>query len=319
MTRALWMLLALLGLAGCAADPYGPNAQGVCPLVRVAEMPLGNYHNLMFIDAQISGQTVRLIVDTGAERTILTQAAAERLHLPRDYQHATRTFGIGGLLLGWDVTLPDGMVLGGTHLPVDRVSVGEFQVSGAVGGEADGLLGADILLAFDLDLNLPAHQLTMYRARRECPDAPPPWHEPYVALNGIGTQHDRLSVPFELDGTQGVAVLDTGAQVSSVSDQMVARMGLTKALATDHTIVAHGAAPQTVSVPVHQFKELRIGPAVMNNPVLPVVPISGGIGDALVGADFLRGRRVWLSFSTHRVLVTPIQSGPTMASAAKGP
>ena len=37
------------------------------------------------------------------------------------------------------------------------------------------------------------------------------------------------------------------------------------------------------------------------------------MGDALIGADFLRGRRVWLSFSTHRVLVTPIQSGPWIA------
>jgi hypothetical protein len=213
--------------------------------------------------------------------------------------------------------LPDGMVLGSTHLPVDRVSVGEFEVSGAVGGEADGLLGADILLAFDLDLNLPAHQLTMYRARRECPDAAPPWHEPYVALKGIGTEHDRLVVPFELDGAQGVGVLDTGAQVSSVSDRMAARMGLTKELSEDRTIMAHGASAQAVSVPVHRFKQLRIGPAVMNDPVMPVVALSGGIGDALVGADFLQGRRVWLSFSTHRVLVTPIQSG-VVASAVPG-
>ena len=38
-----------------------------------------------------------LLVDTGAERTLLTETAVDRLHLPRDYQHATRTYGIGSL------------------------------------------------------------------------------------------------------------------------------------------------------------------------------------------------------------------------------
>jgi predicted aspartyl protease len=315
VTRLLLLLVVLLG--GCAADPYGPDVAGVCPLVRLAEMPVYARGNLLYVAATINGEPVTLLVDTGAERTLLTEDAVKRLNLPRDYQHVTRTWGIGNPTSSWDATLPDGIVLGSTHFPVDRVTVGPFAIKQS-GGNADGLLGADILLAFDIDLDLPAHRIIMYRARRGCPDAVPPWQPPYLALAGITVRRDRLMVPFQLDGVPGVAVLDTGAQLSSISEQMAQRLGIGKdALSDDRAVMAHGAAREQVMVRIHRFQELRVGPAVMQTPALPVVPMTGSMGDALVGADFLRGRRVWLSFSTHRVFVTPLpQSAPVIAATS---
>lgn len=312
MSRAPALLLLLFGLAGCAADPYAPTVAGVCPLVRVAEMPLHAHGNLLFVQASIDGAPITLLVDTGAERTLLTEDTVKQLHLPRDYEHVTRTWGIGNPTASWDALLPDGLVLGGTHFPVDRVTVGDFAIPQPGAG---GLLGADILLAFDLDLDLPDHRLTMYRARRECPHAAPPWNEPYLALDGITVQRDRLMVPFELDGVAGRGVLDTGAQLSSISLRMAEKIGVDKqALSDDRLVMAHGAAPEQVAVHIHHFQELRVGPAVMEAPALPIVPMTGGMGDALVGADFLRGRRVWLSYSTQRVFVTPLHQAPLIAA-----
>jgi predicted aspartyl protease len=112
-----------------------------------------------------------------------------------------------------------------------------------------------------------------------------------------------------------MGVLDTGAQLSSISQGMAERVGLVEGeLATDRTVMAHGAAPDQVAVRIHRFRELRVGPEVMESPALPVVPMTSGMGDALVGGDFLRGRRVWLSFSTQRVFVTPLQRGPWIAA-----
>ncbi len=142
----------------------------------------------------------------------------------------------------------------------------------------------------------------------------PPWNEPYVEVAGISTRRDRLLVPFELDGVGGLAVLDTGAQVSSISESMAERIGLAEDdMAQDRTVMAHGAAPDQVAVHIHRFHELRVGSLVMRDPALPVVPMSGGMGDALVGADFLQGRRVWLSLSKQRVFVTPLEHGPWLA------
>ncbi len=314
MMRRFLVFLVLLGMAACTGDPGARRADGTCPLIPLAQMPLEMRANLLFVEAKIEGQPVTLMVDTGAERTLLTEATVNHLHLPRDMHRATRTFGIGSPTATWDAKLPDGIVLGTTRFPVDTVTVGQFAINQIAGQATDGLLGADILLAFDIDLDLPDHRMTLYRARRECPDATPPWNPPYVSVAGVSTRRDRLVVPFELDGTNGTAVLDTGAQVSSVSRSMATRMGLAaEAMAADRTVMAHGASPDQVSVPIHRFRELRVGPAVMHAPLLPVVPMSEGMGDGLIGGDFLRGRRVWLSFVSQRIFVTPLETGPWIA------
>jgi len=312
----LWIfLLGLLGLAGCAStDISARRLDGTCPLIRLAEMPLEISGNLLFVKATVGDAPVTLLVDSGAERTLLTETAVQDLGLPRDYQHATRTFGIGSPTAAWDAKLPNGILLGSTRFPVDSVTVGRFAIKQSSGGTAHGLLGADVLLAFDIDLDLQAQRMTWYRARRECPDAAPPWKEPYVAVKGITTKRDRLLVPFELDGVAGMAVLDTGAQLSSISLRMAERTGVTPAqLAEDRQVLARGAAPDHVPVRLHRFSTFQVGGAMLRSPLLPVVPMSTGMGDALVGADFLRGRRVWLSFSTQRVLLTPAELGPWIA------
>ncbi len=313
----LWLAaLVLLGLAGCGTrDLAAPNAQGVCPLIRLADMPIETRGNLLYVRAGIGSAEVTLLVDTGAERTLLTEATVNRLGLPRDLQHATRTSGIGSATLAWDAKLPNGLILGGRSFPVDTVTVGPFAISKPGDPAVDGLLGADVLLAFDMDIDLPRGRLVLYHARRACPEAGPPWNEPYIPIAGIATRRDRLLVPFSLDGVTGMAILDTGAQFSAISQRMAERTGLfEEAMATDRTVMARGAAPDQVAVRLHRFRELRVGPAVMQAPMLPVVPMSDGLGDALIGADFLRGRRAWLSFSTQRLLVTPLERSAAIAA-----
>jgi predicted aspartyl protease len=314
MNRSALTLLVAVCLAACASGSDGRSSTNTCQLVQVAEMPLEARGNMLFVRARIGEAPVTLLLDTGAERTLLTEAAVDRLRLPRDFQHATRTLGIGSPTATWDARLPNGIQLGGAHLPVDSVTVGHFGMDQVAGDLADGLLGADILLAFDIDLDLPAHRMTLYRARPACPEEAPPWSEPYLEVTGISSRRDRFLVPFELDGVSGLAVLDTGAQVSSISENMVQRIGLAEDdMVQDRTVMAHGAAPDQVAVHIHLFHELRVGSLVMRDPALPVVPMSSNMGDALLGADFLQGRRVWLSLSKQQVFVTPLEHGPWLA------
>ena len=92
-------LLVVLLIAACT-EPAS------CPLVRLAQTPLDVQSNLMFVPAGINGQPVRLLVNTGAERTILTEAAAARLGLSRNTGHVTRTAGIGGISGNSDAVIP---------------------------------------------------------------------------------------------------------------------------------------------------------------------------------------------------------------------
>ena len=316
MRRAL-LVLTLLVLACCAAaDPDTRDARLGCALNRLAEMPLETHGDLLFVRARIAGAPVLLLVDTGAERTLLTEAAVERLRLPRDHQHATRTYGIGSSTASWDAVLPDGLTLGNARFPLDGVTVGRFSMIRVGGAPADGLLGADVLLAFDIDIDVPNRRLTIYRARHGCLQAGPPWSGPYIRLTGITTRQDRMLLPFRLDGVTGLGVLDTGAQLSTISLRMAERLGLDEAdLQADGTVMAHGAAPDQVPVRLHRFRELQVGSTVVHWPTLPVVEMSDGMGDALVGADFLQGRRIWLSFATSRVYVTPLEPAAAIARA----
>jgi predicted aspartyl protease len=316
MRRAL-ATLAIVALGGCAtSEPAAKDAASACQLMRLAEMPVKIHGSMLFVQATIQGAPATLLVDTGAERTLLTEAAVARLGLPRDYQRATQTYGIGGTAAAWDAKLPDGLTLGGKRFPMTSVTVGNFSMMLIDGHAADGLLGADILLASDIDLDLPNRRLTLYRTRHACPEAEPPWIEASIGVAGIATRDNRLLVPFQLDGVEGIGVFDTGAQLTSISSKMAQRIGLEEVhFAGDGTVMAHGAAPQQVAVPIHRFRALRVGPALMHEPMLPVVPMTSGMGDALVGADFLQGRRVWLSFASQRVFVTRLEPGPVIADA----
>jgi hypothetical protein len=81
-------------------------------------------------------------------------------------------------------------------------------------------------------------------------------------------------------------------------------MGLTEqVLAADPPVRNTGTGGVTISR-LHRFQRLRIGPVVEQSPALVVLPSDFGVGDALVGEEFLQGRRVWISFRNRSVFVS---------------
>ena len=57
MSRVL-LLLVLLGIAGCAADPGARTVSGVCPLIRMATVPVEAHGNMLLVHATISGAPI---------------------------------------------------------------------------------------------------------------------------------------------------------------------------------------------------------------------------------------------------------------------
>jgi predicted aspartyl protease len=291
-------VLAIVLLTRCESSPMAD-----CDLVKVAQMPMEVQDQLLVVPAGINDQWVRLVVDTGAERTTISDAVANRLGLPQDPRHTTQSLGIGGTTTATDVTISR-LVLGGVRFPVDRIAVGSFKLQTQRGLNADGLLGADILLAFDMDIDVPGGALTLYRSR-VCPDARPPWKEAAVEIVGVRARKDRLLLPIELDNVAGMAILDTGAQRNIVGQDMARRMALTEqAMLNDPSVHHRGVGPAVTVAHVHQFKLLRIGPIAEMGPEITVMPSDFGVGDALIGEEFLQGRRVWLSFRNRQVFVS---------------
>jgi predicted aspartyl protease len=274
-----------------------------CTPRLIARLPIDVQNRLLIVPVSVNGQTVRLIVDSGAERTTLSEAAAGRLKLPRDMSRISTSVGIGGSNVNADGVVSD-FKLGSVSLaPVQRLAIGTF---GFLPDSVDGLLGADVLLAFGLDIDVPGRTLSIYSVHG-CASSRPDWSEPFEAISGVTAQKDRLLIPFQLDGTPGQAILDTGASSTTIGVRMANRMGLTEdKMSLDRKIVQSGAGAGTVTAHYHWFRELRVGPADTKGLMLSVLPTDVAGGDALIGEDFLEGRRVWLSFPTRQVFVSKL-------------
>jgi predicted aspartyl protease len=301
VVRASASLLLLFLVSACVSSPVD------CKIRVITSTPLEVRNRLLIVTAGIEGKPVTLLVDTGAERTLLSEQAARRLGLARDPTRITRSAGMGGTYQSHDAIVP-ALVLGGKNIPIDRIAVGQLRFGRGL--TADGLLGADILLGnyIDDDIDVPDRTLTLYHARR-CPNDDPPWHQPWARIDGVQTFKDRLLVPLTVDGVSGMGILDTGAQATTLGHRMAVRLGLTAADMADDPIVRHhGAGPGSQVSRLHQFHTLKIGPAVATDPSLSVLPVDIGGADALIGEDFIDGRRIWLSFSSHDVFIATRKS-----------
>ncbi len=80
-------------------------------------------------------------------------------------------------------------------------------------------------------------------------------------------------------------------------------------MANDPIVRHHGAGPGSQESRLHRFGLLRIGPAVARQPLLSVLPVDAGVGDALIGEDFIDGRRLWMSFTSREVFIASSKPG----------
>jgi Aspartyl protease len=184
------------------------------------------------------------------------------------------------------------------------VMVGPLPVNAVDGRPITGLLGRDFLSPFDLDLDLSNGRLTLYDVQG-CSAGFLPWTTPYAAIPAIPSMDSALVVQVVVDGRPLRALIDTGASGSLITASGMFRLGITpELLAGDPAGNGAGVGPAPVVMHRHHFAEMRVGPDATRDPTLWVAPVHMvPIVDMLLGADWLRSRRVWLSFATKQMFV----------------
>ena len=309
-TLALAMLLATP--AARAADPCGlPADSDVLKVTMVGLQPL--------VDIRMDDAVATMVLDTGASETMVTEGFAARINARAAQPPQPRSFaGVGGAVTvrrGFIETMRVGTAtLRAVDLIVSPVTLG------APGQTRDGLFGLDLLSLFDLDIDLERSRVKLFRGHL-CPDATSPWpvaafelkarrakqealisNEP-LSANRTAQRPARLEVPLVVNGKILWALIDTGATNSILTPQAAATVGVPESLlANDPIGSTRGASNRVVQIRVHRFDTLRIAGETFNNPQLLVGPLPGGT-DMLLGADYLRNHRVWLSYATARVFV----------------
>jgi predicted aspartyl protease len=293
---ALLVMIAGTAGAACRVEPLGT-------------VPLQLSAGHILITVAVNDADAVFIMDTGAERTLMSEAAVHRLGLERDGWVASTILGIGGYEERPNA-LPHSLRLGGITLRRrtltgdTSVMVGPLPVNQIEDRPIAGLLGRDFLSPFDLDLDLPARRLTLNEVSG-CAAGFLSWTTPYAAIPARTPAGNAMVIQTEVDGRALRTLVDTGASASLLTASGMFLLGLT-AEVLEHDPGGNGAGvgPTPVPMRLHRFAELQIGPDVTRDPQLwvasaHVVPIV----DMLLGVDWLRSRRVWLSYATRQFFV----------------
>ena len=300
-------LLAGVMVGGISSAAFGADGCGTKPLGTIVVATL---NRAPIVTLLANGHAVTLILDTGAERTVLTPEVAERIGAQRpsvEFQRQMR--GITGNLPSHEIELRS-FAAGPVAIPWRRLLVASVNMAKVFPTPLDGLLGADVLSDFDVDLDLPHHELTLYE-KQTCPTAAPDWRAPYVSLGTGLSQGERLFFPVRLDGRSLTGFIDTGSQITAISITAARTLGLSETLlAGDRPVVTQGVAAARLQSRVHRFEKLEIGAAVISKPNIIVTGLKLDEADMVLGMDLLACRRLWLSYGSRRVFLLGQQFSP---------
>ena len=296
--RLIGAILAVLTLAatGASAD---------CVYTRAAVFPLAPELRPT-IDVTVNGAHVLFVVDTGAETSSVTPEAVLSLQLLRDRHHRTTITTMDG------TETRDNVIV--RQLEIGDLKYNELSVAvqplGRLGSHEPlaGVLGADVLSDFDIEVDMPRRTLTFYHVSG-CEFARPPWTGRYQTVRALMTHRGRLLFPIDIDGHPLTALFDTGANHVVLSHTAALGLGLTNAaLAADLPLRGTSGGHSAVTAHRHIFGEIKIGDEVFHNQPIDIAQVDIGDADLLVGAIYQRSRRFFLSYSTNAIFIQREQS-----------
>ena len=301
---------AAIGLA--AVDSAA--AESKCKMGRIAEWPLRAGGRLPVTDGEINGQKVGILLDTGAELSLILRSAARRLGLTR--HGAGRVFGVGGEEHA-EVTQVDEFRIGQAVRKNWRVLV-------AGEGRSDDIavfLGDPFFEQVDVEFDLAHNAVRLYETK-DCEGASlaywatePAGEVPIEAGSGI-----RFTV--SVNGKPIRAQLDSGASASVLSKPDAARLGVAPESpgVVRTACITDGDSKRTLDSWVGQFESFAIGNERIRNPTIRFADLwkrttytetgsrlprsFAGLPDMLLGVDFLRAHRVLVARSQRKMYFT---------------
>ncbi len=280
-----------LGLAGALALLAGCTPAG--QLTDVGDLPVAFVRGEPVVDVSIRGKPVRLILDTGAETSVLTPKAVARLQVHRDFG-SFRVDGAGGGVYA-TASYPG-------NLTMDRaVDVGVVFAVVALGhdGEtADGVVGDDVLNGYDIALDFPHHRIALFDPAGDA-DVIPFAQGQFVRLPMTTLASRRHEISLSLDGSAVSALVDTGwAAPSSVQQAALDRLGL-HPLSCGGVITMYGVGGLPAQGRLCRFETITIGGEVLPHPLLIVQTGPATDYDMVLGEDYLRRHEVFISNRYH--------------------
>ena len=297
-------------LAACAGAP--PRGSSACVAKPVAILPVTFHDDVPTATVLLDGAPVSMVLDLGAQISVLSEDVVDRLHLARDPTALPTISGVGGSNTRWAATV-DRLTLGSLALDRKRMEVAPIA---AIGGQRsiEGALGLDVLQKYDVDWDLPNRLVTL-NAPSGCDGPPPGW--PATAtevplrhpLGGGGNIPGLLQLAMQVDGHAVLAMLDTGAGVSLIAPATaVALEG--SGSGSGVSVMLAGVGSDTPTGRFHRFGSISVGGDTLHDWPMVVAPVPAWAGDMILGAGFMRLHRAWLPAGGSAIWFAPRPGHP---------
>jgi hypothetical protein len=314
-------------LALAAASP----AFAACELSRVTQMPLLSVGAHYAVMVGIEDVVRPMMVDTGAETTVLAASVVKELSLKADpdIHHARAVAGIGQTGGDFHLNAIPSVLAFGDLIYRDRsTSVATIDEGKRPEADSIGLLGDDILSQFEVEFDFPSRRLTFYRSVG-CYQTFLPWTGAYASVP-FDHRNAKVTIDVMLNEERTPAMVDTGNNASFISKSASALWGSheTDIVATRASVKSPlnhaGAIPARAFV----FGKVRIGGDLFLQREMPVVDVDMPLAAANIGLDYWSTRKIWISYPhgwmfvaddpANARLAYPVIAAPT-AREAVGP
>jgi hypothetical protein len=283
-----------------------------CRLVRIAEWPVRFERDLPVVDGAINGRKINVLLDTGAYASLLMRSAADRLGLATRGTYESMT-GFGGESEVTTTRLDELYIAGAVRNNV-RVRVGaERPIPGV-----DFILGDDFFRNADLEFDYAAGVVRLFQPK-DCRDTPLAYWD-RAALSVPMEDDNKVVIGIKVNGTDALALIDSGASSSVVHLAFAAKVGVTPQSAG---VVAGGCMGGVGSNAVRQwiapFERLELQGEVIRDARIGIADFTPELArltpEVILGTDFLRAHRVLVARSQRRVYFTP-SGGPVFPARA---
>jgi predicted aspartyl protease len=292
------LVVALLGWFGQAAEA------GSCrPVESVSIETVQSASGLVLATASLAGRPVLVEIDSGAASSLLGADAAASLGLGRSRSPIPLLAGADGKPLS-DYALVPSVALGPVRWgPTRFVVVPRFR---ALDSRAAGLLGADLLSWWDVELDLGHDRLALFR-HADCAGELTPFAG-FARSAMVSVAAGRVVVPVVLDGRRLRALIDTGASHTSLSLATARRLfgiepGRPGVDPSPGTITSDGGSLATYRA---RFGRLDLAGQHLDQPEIDLIdraanPHLAADHDLVLGLTELRRLRLYIAYRQSRL------------------
>ena len=276
--------------------PKGDFKKLVIPVKRVG--------NLIIVEATVDGIRGNFIFDTGAPYLVLN--ATYFRDYEEDNQHMATD--VNGNVVPQKITKVERLKVLGMHYENLEADVSDLSaIENRRGIQILGLLGVNLFMRMEIELDMRNEQLIVYRVDREGRRL----EAPYLATENefrksFSLENNAIIAQGSIDSLELDLCFDTGAEALLLDNDLPAKAY--EQMRITRTIELNGAGGSSAEVLVGAIRKLEFGPDLENCQIMiaDLEEIGRAYGhpvDGFVGYDLLRKGSVCINFKTQELII----------------